>query len=176
MKIKTGIKDNDNNNNKNKVFPPPGLSPINWMLHLGQNAGLWNGVILRLEQHLEKHICFNRLLQGLAEFPHRIAMKTFLHLPALQHLVDLLSQTVTRVVMLDGVDLHLREAQLPGAGFPLQAYVLPDQLQMFFGYSVFFCTRTTTTRTRWIHKGWFLALHLVDLNLKYISVYSVCLI
>lgn len=121
------------------------------LLNLAQNAALQSGVVLRLEQYVEKHICFNRVLQGTAQFSHRAALKTFLHLPVLQHLVDLLSQTVTWIVVLDGVNLHLGEAQLPGAGFPLSTYVLADQLQMFISYGMVFYTRTrTTTTTIWM--------------------------
>lgn len=92
--------------------------------------------LLTGEQQVEQQVHLDAFFERPVEPAHGAAHTALLHAPALQHLVHLLAQAVAAVVVVDGVHLHVGQAQAPGAALPVAGDVFPEQFQMVLGDGV----------------------------------------
>lgn len=74
-------------------------------------------------------------LQSCQQLPDGAADASLLHLPAIQHLMHHLWQAVAVKVVLNGLDLHVGEAQAASAALPLSTDVVSEQIQVLLGHS-----------------------------------------
>ena len=98
---------------------------ITIIISIPRGEVLGNRAVLCFEEQLVEHVGLDAFFQRPAQFSYSAAMKALLHLPALQHLMDLLSQAVAGVIVLDRVHVDLGQAQFPRTDLPLPTYVLP---------------------------------------------------
>lgn len=89
------------------------------------------GLLLAELYQTGEEILSGTLVQRTGQLPHGGPLGAFPHQPLLEHLVNLLFQSVSLIVMVNLVDLRFGEAQLPGTVFPVFSQVVPDGAQVF---------------------------------------------
>lgn len=95
---------------------------------------LWRSIGPAGMKKLLYQVDFDTVLQCSAELAHCAAHTALLHPPAFQHLVHLLRQPVTMVVLVDGVHLHLAQAQTTGAALPFLPNVFSQEIKVLFSH------------------------------------------
>lgn len=80
------------------------------------------------------------------QLPHRGPLAALAHQPLLEHLVNLLFESISLIVVVDFIDLRLRETQLTGTVFPVFPQILPDWVQVFISQTSGIICRTEKRR------------------------------
>ncbi|TRZ01055.1 hypothetical protein DNTS_001846, partial [Danionella cerebrum] len=97
--------------------------------------------ILQLFHQLHKDIDLDTSLECAAQFSHSEALQALLHFPALQHLVDLFCQTISIVIMLNGLQVDLLQAQFTSHLLPVCTNIFPNKIKLVFCDCVAFCKK-----------------------------------
>ena len=88
------------------------------------------GLVLAHASQAVQQVYPGTLVQRTGQLSHGGPLAAFPHQPLLEHLVNLFFQSISLIVMVDFINLRLREAQLTGKVFPVLAQIFSDWVQV----------------------------------------------